>query len=324
VPSGIGESSQDLYDNSQADKLQPLRKASLENTITIRPITTLAEFEAVERMQRVVWGMDDDASAMVPAHLLITAQHHGGVVLGAFAPDNAMMGFVFGFMGTTDDTEELREIDTPYVHCSHMMGVLPEYRKQDVARALKLAQRDIVLSQGLRLAVWTYDPLLSVNAWMNITRLGAICRRYLPNLYGDLPEALNAGLPTDRFEVEWWLDSPHVHRCADSTDSHLDATAWRDAGAQLINSNGPESWQHPVQKRSLLVEIPTDFHALKEADYALALQWRLHIREIFQWAFTRTHEDHGYTVVSVARESSDGILRTYYVLSPANWTDHLK
>jgi predicted GNAT superfamily acetyltransferase len=247
------------------------------------------------------------------------------VVLGAFGHNDEMMGFVFGFIGTTDDTEELTELGSPYIHCSHMMGVLPEYRKQDVARDLKLAQRKAVLAQGLRLSVWTYDPLLSVNAWMNITRLGAICRRYLPNLYGDLPEALNAGLPTDRFEVEWWLDSPRVQRCADNnTSAHPDVAAWRDAGAELINPNGPESWQRPTRNGPLLVEIPTDFHALKGADYALALQWRLHSREIFHWAFMRMHEDHGYTVVSVARESSGSASKTYYVLSPAKWIDHLK
>jgi predicted GNAT superfamily acetyltransferase len=298
-------------------------KVSVKNTITIRPITELSEFETVEQIQRVVWGIDD-AGPIVASHLLITAQHHGGVILGAFTPASEMIGFVFGFIGTTDDADELTAPGAPYIHCSHMMGVLPEYRKQDVARMLKLAQRDAVLAQGLGLAVWTYDPLLSVNAWMNITRLGAICRQYIPNLYGELAESLNAGLPTDRFEVEWWLDSPRVQRCADNTGARFDARVWRSAGAQLINPSAPESWSRPAQKGPLLVEIPADFHALKEADYALALQWRLHIREIFEWAFARTTQDRGYTVVAVARESVNDIPRTYYVLSPANWTEHLK
>jgi predicted GNAT superfamily acetyltransferase len=296
----------------------------VEKPITIRPVTELTEFEAVERLQRVVWGMEDDNSAMVPSHLLITAQHHGGVVLGAFIGDDEMVGFVFGFVGTSQDMDQLKHMGMPYIHCSHMLGVLPEVRKQDVGRALKLAQREAVTAQGLRLAVWTYDPLLSVNAWLNITRLGAICRKYLPNLYGDLPEALNAGLPSDRFEVEWWLDSPRVQRCADNNSARFDANTWRRAGAEILNANGPDRWQRPGQKSPLLVEIPADFQALKEADYERALQWRLHIREIFEWAFTHTEEDWGYTVVSVVRELGGSVPRTYYVLTPGNWTDQLK
>jgi predicted GNAT superfamily acetyltransferase len=123
--------------------------------------------------------------------------------------------------------------------------------------------------------------------------------------------------------VEWWLDSPRVQRCAANTSARFDAGAWRSAGAELINRDGPESWNRPAQKSPLLVEIPADFHTLKEVKPTLALQWRLHIREIFEWAFTRTEEDRGYTVIAVARESGE-VPRSYYVLSPTQWTDHLK
>jgi predicted GNAT superfamily acetyltransferase len=36
----------------------------------------------------------------------------------------------------------------------------------------------------MNLIEWTFDPLQVPNAHINIARLGAIAREYLPNLYG--------------------------------------------------------------------------------------------------------------------------------------------
>ena len=60
------------------------------------------------------------------------------------------------------------------------------------------------------MATWTYDPLESGNAVLNIGKLGAVCRCYLRDLYGTMPDVLNAGLPSDRFEVAWWIESDRV------------------------------------------------------------------------------------------------------------------
>ncbi len=63
----------------------------------IRLLETIDEMSAVEALQREVWpGSETD---VVPAHVLITAAHNGGVLLGAFV-DNELIGFVFGFPGT--------------------------------------------------------------------------------------------------------------------------------------------------------------------------------------------------------------------------------
>jgi predicted GNAT superfamily acetyltransferase len=44
------------------------------------------------------------------------------------------------------------------------------------------------------------------NAFLNIEKLGAIIRRYHPNLYGSTSSPLHGGLPTDRCYAEWWLE----------------------------------------------------------------------------------------------------------------------
>src|SRR5207248_178956 len=84
-----------------------------------------------------------------------------------------------------------------YLH-SHMTGVLSNCRDRGVGRMLKLFQRDEALSRGIRLIQWTFDPLELRNAHFNLNRLGAICRQYLPNLYGTTTSPLHRGLATDR------------------------------------------------------------------------------------------------------------------------------
>ncbi|MER3467265.1 MAG: hypothetical protein C4312_01275, partial [Thermoflexus sp.] len=67
--------------------------------VEIRPLRTLEEIQACVELQRRIWGSDD--LDVVPAHLLITAAHNGGVLLGAFA-GGQLVGFVFGFLGTDE------------------------------------------------------------------------------------------------------------------------------------------------------------------------------------------------------------------------------
>lgn len=282
--------------------------------LTIRPITELHEIDAVEYLQRAVWGMTDDR-ALVPNHVLITAQHHGGVLIGAFTPDEEMVGFVFGFLGSTFD-ERAQWMGSPYLHCSHMLGVLPEYRRQKLALQLKSAQRDALLAQNLKLAVWTVDPLLAGNMALNVRGLGGIVRHYHTNLYGELREALNAGLPTDRFEVEWWIASDRVQQHLANPTDRASIVSWRKSGAMAINhtslrSDGlrcPIGWEPQPKHAHLLVEIPSDFQSMRQIDLDLAYQWRIHIREVFTWAFT---EKTPYTLAWVGTDAD----RSFYVLS---------
>src|SRR6201987_2077827 len=120
-----------------------------------------------------------------------------------------MVGFTMALVGIHGKT--------PYLH-SHMTGVLPEYRARKIGRALKLFQREEALSRDIRLIEWTFDPLEMRNAHFNLNRLGAIARRYEPNLYGITSSPLHRGLATDRLVAEWYLDSPRVLA---ALDGHL-------------------------------------------------------------------------------------------------------
>jgi predicted GNAT superfamily acetyltransferase len=166
--------------------------------VCLRPCTTLDELEECVRIQREVWNFSE--GELVPADIFVVAQKTGGQVIGAFEGDR-QVGFTLAFMAAHD-----RE---PYLH-SHFAAVLPEYQGSGIGRGLKLAQREDALKRGIRLIEWTFDPLALMNAHFNLNRLGAIVRRYLPNVYGVTSSPLHGNIPTDRLVAEWWLDSPQV------------------------------------------------------------------------------------------------------------------
>jgi predicted GNAT superfamily acetyltransferase len=274
--------------------------------VEIRPIQAHDEYWAVEQLQREVWGLAD--VEIVPNHLLLTAQKNGGLLLGAFdvppeGGEEQLVGFVFGFVGLSSDGG--------VKHCSHMAGVAPAYQSQNLGYRLKLAQRQQVLSQGIDLATWTFDPLESRNANLNFRKLGATCQTYLRNLYGEMRNALNVGLPSDRFQVDWYIASRHVADRLRSNWVGPSLSALRDEGIPLLNpvSPGdpppPSPTILPLESEQLLVQIPLDFQAIKASDMALARAWRLHTRALFEATFAA-----GYTVVDLLFE--DG--QTCYLL----------
>ena len=282
----------------------------MTNHISIRTLKDIAQFHQCEELQCRVWGMED--LSVVPLHLLLTAQKNGGLVLGAFDEQGTMVGFVFGFLGMTDQGQ--------VKHCSHMAGVLPEYQGQQIGYRLKLAQREHVRAQGLDLATWTYDPLEGSNASVNIGKLGVICRTYLPDVYGDTGIQLHLGLPTDRFEVEWWVRSQRVEERLGSRHGKLTLDKALDTGAERANRTEldgrgllrSEMDDQASGAEAVLVEIPADFQAIKSADMGLAREWRLQTREIFLECFSAD-----YTVTEFISQVQEGRRRNFYFLQRA-------
>ncbi len=162
--------------------------------VTVRPLTTAAEFENCVELQREIWGWAD--IDIMPVRFFVSDAHIGGLVLGAFE-NGRMIGFANTIPGVRDRM--------PYWR-SQMMGILPGFRDAGIGARLKLAQRDHARRQGIRLIEWTFDPLESRNAYLNIEKLGAIVRTYEPNLYGSTTASLQQGLESDRLIAEWWVD----------------------------------------------------------------------------------------------------------------------
>ncbi|NWG34456.1 MAG: GNAT family N-acetyltransferase [Chloroflexi bacterium] len=273
----------------------------------IKLLETPEEMTLVEALQRAVWpGSETD---IVPAHVFITAVHNGGLVLGAFQNEE-LVGFVFGFPGLDFTPDGPRP-----KHCSHMMGVKPGLRDSGIGFALKRAQWQMVRKQGIDHITWTYDPLLSRNANLNIAKLGAVCNTYRRSEYGDMRDGLNAGLPSDRFQVDWWVNTRRVERrlgkhprrplkLEDFSKADLHPLYTPQRGT--FNLLRPPEHFAPLEGRLLLAEIPPDFGAVKEADFALARDWRFFSREVFETAFAA-----GYIVTDFVFDSG----RSLYVLA---------
>lgn len=176
-------------------------KSAEANTveIAVRACSGLSEFATCIEIERAVWGSAD--VDIVPLPLFVVAAETGGQVLGAFSGER-MVGFTLAIAGVRNRK--------PFLH-SHMTAVLQQYRNHGAGRGLKLLQRQEALGRGIDLIEWTFDPLEIKNAHFNF-RLGAIARRFIPNMYGTTTSPLHGGLPTDRLIAEWRLRSLRVSR----------------------------------------------------------------------------------------------------------------
>ena len=54
------------------------------------------DMHQAEELQKIVW--QGGEMEIIPAHLMNSAVHSGGLLIGAYA-DNTLVGFVFGFPG---------------------------------------------------------------------------------------------------------------------------------------------------------------------------------------------------------------------------------
>ncbi len=236
---------------------------------------------------------------------MIAAQHHGGLVLGAY-DGRRMVGVLFGITGV--------DKGRPY-HYSHITGVAKEYQSKGIGFKLKLAQREHVMKRGEGLVRWTYDPLQAGNAYFNIRKLGTICRIYHRDLYGQLDDSLNRGRFTDRFEVEWHVKSKRVReRMGDrlgpgSLNEELCERAEPVNQTREIHSRlrVPSSARLNLSEKRLLVEIPSSIVRVRDASARAANTWTLHARRIFENYFQR-----GYMVTDVA--IGDAGRRVFYLL----------
>jgi predicted GNAT superfamily acetyltransferase len=282
--------------------------------ITIRPLYNVEEYSELEHIQREVWAITD-STQVIPLHVLITAQKNGGLTAGAFDSGGRMVGFLFGFLGMHHGASEPK-----FKHCSHMMGIRPSVQRRNLGYQMKCFQRDYVRKQGLDLITWTFDPLESVNARLNISKLGTFCKTYHRNIYGAWNDGLNAGIPTDRFEVEWWISSPRVMQRIDH--AHMSSVPTYDTlverGAAFIlqgevDSAGvlrPGEVEKSASAGWLLMEIPAAFQTVKAASPEAALAWRMATREVFEHYFAR-----GYVAAEFVSTGEGAARRNFYALT---------
>ena len=265
------------------------------SNIKLRSIDDVAEMRAVEELQKEVWGIPD--LDVVPLTHLVAAKEAGGVLIGAFDGET-LIGFVYGFPSFEHGQ---------LAHHSHMLAVKPEYRNLDLGRRLKLAQREHVAGQGIDLISWTFDPLQSLNAYFNFSKLGVVADRYLPDFYGHDAASFLHQTGTDRLWVSWLITSePHQGEIG------------CDVGMPLVHVANDESPQRNDLRVGLAqdyacIEIPASIDSLQQRSAEIAARWRQETR----WAFTEALSA-GYFVTGFLRESRGSVKIGKYLLKKGN------
>ena len=244
--------------------------------IVIRDIESFEEMREIEALQKDVWQFSD--LDVVPRTILVPTKEVGGVLIGAY-DGSALVGFAYGFPGYEHGEA---------THHSHMLAVRPEYRNFNLGFQLKLAQRERVLSQGIKRITWTFDPLQSRNAYFNFGKLGVIADSYRVDFYGATTSSFLHQAGTDRLWVTWLIDSERVRRRLGNEER---AETFPSDVLQLLRVGvdlRPESnEQSDIWKQDeLAIEIPTKVDALQTERPDLVVEWRRSTRHVFVEAMT--------------------------------------
>ena len=274
----------------------------------IRDVEGEPEFHAIEDLQKEAWQFSDLDT--VPAATLIATQHAGGSVLGAFEGDS-MIGFAYAFPALEDRHVSMH---------SHMLAVKPEYRNCHAGFYMKLVQRERALEKGLDEITWTFDPLQSLNAHLNFTKLGVISNRYIPSFYGEATSSpLHSGFGTDRLWVRWLLNSDRVRQRTSIDASQRAGVISLDAGdavavigSALIYGDGSRPLLGDFSSLAATrcaIEIPHNINALKEREPKLGVEWRVATRAAFLAAL-----DEGFVVDNFVRVQTEDAPRWFYLL----------
>ena len=276
--------------------------------LRIRPLRGTEELLQCEQLQQEVWG-----TLSLSAEVLLVVQEFGGLVLGA-VEGGRLVGFICALPA---------EYEGRKVHWSFQMAVREGRRDSGIGFRMKLAHRRIALERGIRSVCWTFDPLQSRNALLNIRRLGAKVRVYRKDFYGTFPSSIEQGLPADRLIVEWRIGSGEVERRLKrkpkrSPKGKKGTEAGKSpASAPLANETErqPNGFlrnrriRTTLRSATLRIEVPSDTDRMRRRDLALARSWRLQTRKLFLLYFAR-----GYRVKDFLVAGDGEARRCFYLL----------
>ena len=264
----------------ESESLVAADAAAARAGVVVRSLHSIADLERAREVFDATWPLPGGGSTM-ELNLLRALEHSECYVSAAFpadAPDGPAVGAALAFLGRHQEADGSREL---HLH-SHMAAAVPAWRDRHVGTALKQHQRAWAIRHGIPVIAWTFDPIVRRNARFNLVKLGAVVSEYLPDFYGQMTDAINAGDRTDRLMAWWVVDSERARRAA---TVGIDVVAEAPAG-------------------SIVVPLPDDIVAIRSSDPAAALEWRLRVREALTSAMAQ-----GFTSEGVTAEGS-------YVLVP--------
>lgn len=243
----------------------------------IATLETADQRQRAAELYRSVFGYEHPAYGVNP-RLLAAIAVNGGSVVGALDPQDRLVGFAYGFLGTDGERT---------FHYSQAAVVAPGLQSKGLGRRLKLAQREIALGWGTTTMRWAYDPMVTRNAHFNLDVLGAVGIGFKPDLYGEAN--------TDRIVVDWDLTSdPGIRADRERLPSDGD---WSDGDwGELI-----------TEPDRVLLAVPSDITGLRTDRPAHAAL----LAEVVRDKLTGLFAD-GYQAVSCHAVGTTA----FYVLKP--------
>ncbi|GAB2819384.1 hypothetical protein GCM10027176_24790 [Actinoallomurus bryophytorum] len=240
----------------------------------VRELTTTDDLRAASELLAGIWRPTDP----MPYEMMRVLRFLGGYISGVYE-SGAMVGACAAFP-TADGG----------LH-SHITGV--SARGKGAGFAIKRHQRSWALARGISTISWTFDPLVRRNAYFNLVKLAARATEYLPDFYGEMPDELNAGDPSDRLLLVWDLDSPEVAAALEGIPS---PPVEVDTFTVLTSDADGRPLSHdPAGAVRLAVGTPADIAALRASDPPLALAWRRAQRASLGGALAAGYRVTGFT-----------------------------
>ncbi|GAA2892813.1 hypothetical protein Acy02nite_40130 [Actinoplanes cyaneus] len=231
----------------------------------VEMLRTAGQLEAAAQLLWNVWGARTEAerTEVISTSLLRTLFHTGNYVAGAYV-HGELVGCAVGLFGSLASNGR-----PDHLHSS-IAGVVRAKSNRGVGYAMKRHQRQWALERGLKSIRWTFDPLVSRNAYFNLCKLGATVASYETDYYGKLKDGVNNGQDTDRLLVNW-----------DLCDNWVERAMTGELGQKRRHALTPAE--------SEVIEIPDDIAQLREDDPLRAEVERDKVREHFRSLLSRDY-----------------------------------
>lgn len=270
-----------------------LEKESSGRRLMVERLVSADELGPYLELLNEIWGFTEKEE--IPLHEAVVIVKTGGLIAGVDI-DGVPAGVLFVMPAFSREWG--------FHHHSNFMGFKPEFRFGGLGLEIKRAHALWAARDGVELVTWTFDPLQAANANLNFRKLGAVCRNYLPDLYGRMGGSFDPGLPTDRLLLEWRIGTERVQaRLGGSIPSQAELEA-AHAGDTILAIED-EIGQHDGP---LLVLIPEKVHEQAASGLQNAEARLYKFRHLITVLFER-----GFVITGMVPASGPGE-RNYYIL----------
>lgn len=200
------------------------------------------------------------------------------------------------------------------------MGVDERYQNKNVGEVILQHFYDCAVKRKIPRVRWTYDPLQSRNGYIYLRRMGVIVKEIGFDYYSAVftNDHFNRGISTDRFVVEWYINSKRVRsRMVDGIIPEFDHSLLvpeRIVNEIVIDNNGfelhGEKFVFNSEETPIFIEIPYAQEKLLKSSREQAQSIRNKCRALFMHYLAR-----GYIVTDfVLVKEEEGRRRAYYRL----------